>query len=64
MQKPYKFTILYILLLITILFLYCMIITAFGITLSLKIIALGFILTILATISISTHIFIKIFVKE
>ena len=64
MKKPYKFTILYILLLITILFLYCMIITAFGIALSLKLIALGFILAMLATISISTQILIKIFAKE
>lgn len=64
MQKPYKFTILYILLLITILFLYCMIITAFGIALSLKLIVLGFILAMLATVSIGTHIFIKTFTKE
>ena len=36
----------------------------FGIVLSLNIIGLGFVLAILATVSVGTHILIKMFAKE
>lgn len=37
--------------------------TTFGIALTLKLITLGFILAMLATVSIGTHIFVKMFAK-
>lgn len=64
MSKRYIFAISCVLSLLITLSLYSVILTMFGIVLSLNIIGLGFVLAILATVSIGTHIFIKMFVKE
>lgn len=64
MSKRYIFAVSCILSVLITLSLYSVILTMFGIVLSLNIIGLGFILAILATVSIGTHIFIKMFTKE
>lgn len=64
MSKRYIFAVSCILSLLITLSLYSVILTMFGIVLSLNIIGLGFILAILTTVSIGTHIFIKMFAKE
>lgn len=64
MSKRYIFAVSCVLSVLITLSLYSIILTMFGIVLSLNIIGLGFILAILATVSIGTHIFIKMFAKE
>lgn len=64
MSKRYIFAVSCILSLLITLSLYSIILTMFGIVLSLNIIGLGFILAMLATMSVGTHIFIKMFAKE
>lgn len=64
MSKRYIFAVSCILSILITLSLYSVILTMFGIVLSLNILGLGFILAMLATMSIGTHIFIKMFAKE
>lgn len=64
MSKRYIFAVSCVLSVLITLSLYSIILTMFGIVLSLNIIGLGFVLAILATVSIGTHIFIKMFAKE
>ena len=64
MSKRYIFAVSCVLSVLITLSLYSVILTMFGIVLSLNIIGLGFILAMLATVSIGTHIFIKMFAKE
>ena len=64
MSKRYIFAVSCVLSVLITLSLYSVILTMFGIVLSLNIIGLGFVLAILATVSIGTHIFIKMFTKE
>lgn len=64
MSKRYIFAVSCILSVLITLSLYSIILTMFGIVLSLNIIGLGFVLAMLATVSIGTHIFIKMFEKE
>lgn len=64
MSKRYIFAVSCILSVLITLSLYSVILTMFGIVLSLNILGLGFILAMLATMSIGTHIFIKMFAKE
>lgn len=64
MSKRYIFAVSCVLSLLITLSLYSVILTMFGIVLSLNILGLGFILAMLATMSIGTHIFIKMFAKE
>lgn len=64
MSKRYIFAVSCVLSILITLSLYSVILTMFGIVLSLNIIGLGFILAMLATMSIGTHIFIKMFAKE
>lgn len=64
MSKRYIFAVSCVLSLLITLSLYSVILTMFGIVLSLNIIGLGFVLSMLATVSIGTHIFIKMFAKE
>ena len=64
MSKRYIFAVSGVLSILITLSLYSVILTMFGIVLSLNIIGLGFVLAILATVSIGTHIFIKMFAKE
>lgn len=64
MSKRYIFAVSCVLSVLITLSLYSIILTMFGIVLSLNIIGLGFVLAILATVSIGTHIFIKMFTKE
>lgn len=64
MSKRYIFAVSCVLSVLTTLSLYSVILTMFGIVLSLNIIGLGFVLAMLATVSIGTHIFIKMFAKE
>ena len=64
MSKHYIFAVSCVLSILITLSLYSVILTMFGIVLSLNIIGFGFVLAILATVSIGTHIFIKMFAKE
>jgi hypothetical protein len=64
MSKRYIFAVSCVLSVLITLSLYSVILTMFGIVLSLNIIGLGFVLAMLATVSIGTHIFIKMFAKE
>ena len=64
MSKRYIFAVSCVLSVLTTLSLYSVILTMFGIVLSLNILGLGLVLAILATVSIGTHIFIKMFTKE
>ena len=64
MSKRYIFAVSCVLSVLITLSLYSVILTMFGIVLSLNIIGLGLVLAILATVSIGTHIFIKMFAKE
>lgn len=64
MSKRYIFAVSCVLSVLITLSLYSIILTMFGIVLSLNIIGLGFVLAILATVSVGTHIFIKMFTKE
>lgn len=64
MSKRYIFAVSCVLSVLITLSLYSIILTMFGIVLSLNIIGLGFVLAMLATVSIGTHIFIKMFEKE
>lgn len=64
MSKRYIFAVSCVLSLLITLSLYSVILTMCGIVLSLNIIGLGFVLAMLATVSIGTHIFIKMFEKE
>lgn len=64
MSKRYIFAVSCVLSVLITLSLYSIILTMFGIVLSLNILGLGFLLAILATVSIGTHIFIKMFAKE
>lgn len=64
MSKRYIFAVSCVLSVLITLSLYSLILTMFGIVLSLNILGLGFILAMLATVSIGTHIFIKMFAKE
>lgn len=64
MSKRYIFAVSCVLSILITLSLYSVILTMFGIVLSLNILGLGFLLVILATVSIGTHIFIKMFAKE
>lgn len=64
MSKRYIFAVSCVLSVLITLSLYSIILTMFGIVLSLNIIGLGFVLAILATVSVGTHIFIKMFAKE
>ena len=64
MSKRYIFAVSCILSLLITLSLYSVILTMCGIVLSLNIIGIGFVLAMLATVSIGTHIFIKMFAKE
>jgi len=64
MSKRYIFAVSCVLSILITLSLYSVILTMFGIVLSLNIIGFGFVLAILATVSIGTHIFIKMFAKE
>ena len=64
MSKRYVFAVSCILSLLITLSLYSIILAMCGIVLSLNIIGLGFILAMLATVSVGTHIFIKMFAKE
>lgn len=64
MSKRYIFAVSCVLSVLITLSLYSIILTMFGIVLSLNIIGLGFVLAMLATVSIGTHIFIKMFAKE
>lgn len=64
MSKRYIFAVSCVLSLLITLSLYSIILTMFGIVLSLNILGLGLVLAMLATVSISTHIFIKMFAKE
>ena len=64
MSKRYIFAVSCVLSILITLSLYSVILTMFSIVLSLNIIGLGFVLAILATVSIGTHIFIKMFAKE
>lgn len=64
MSKRYIFAVSCVLSVLITLSLYSVILTMFGIVLSLNIIGFGFVLAILATVSIGTHIFIKMFAKE
>lgn len=64
MSKRYIFAVSCVLSVLITLSLYSVILTMFGIVLSLNIIGFGFVLAILATMSIGTHIFIKMFAKE
>ena len=64
MSKRYIFAVSCVLSVLITLSLYSVILTMFGIVLSLNILGLGFILAMLATMSIGTHIFIKMFAKE
>lgn len=64
MSKRYIFAVSCVLSVLITLSLYSIILTMFGIVLSLNILGLGLVLAILATVSIGTHIFIKMFAKE
>lgn len=64
MSKRYIFAVSCVLSVLITLSLYSVILTMFSIVLSLNIIGLGFVLAMLATVSIGTHIFIKMFAKE
>lgn len=64
MSKRYIFAVSCVLSVLITLSLYSVILTMFGIVLSLNILGLGLVLAILATVSIGTHIFIKMFTKE
>ena len=64
MSKRYIFAVSCVLSLLITLSLYSVILTMFGIVLSLNILGLGLVLAMLATMSIGTHIFIKMFAKE
>ena len=64
MSKRYIFAVSCILSVLITLSLYSVILTMFGIVLSLNILGLGLVLAMLATMSIGTHIFIKMFAKE
>ena len=64
MSKRYIFAVSFVLSVLITLSLYSVILTMFGIVLSLNILGLGLVLAILATVSIGTHIFIKMFAKE
>ena len=64
MSKRYIFAVSFVLSVLITLSLYSVILTMFGIVLSLDILGLGLVLAILATVSIGTHIFIKMFAKE
>ena len=64
MSKRYIFAVSCMLSLLITLSLYSVSLTMFGIVLSLNIIGLGFVVAILATVSIGAHIFIKMFAKE
>ena len=64
MSKRYIFAVSCVLSVLIALSLYSVILTMFGIVLSLNILGLGLVLAILATVSIGTHIFIKMFAKE
>lgn len=64
MSKRYIFAVSCVLSVLITLSLYSVILTMFGIILSLNIIGFGFVLAILATVSVGTHIFIKMFAKE
>ena len=64
MSKRYNLAVSCVLSILITLSLYSVILTMFGIVLSLNILGLGFLLAILATVSIGTHIFIKMFAKE
>ena len=64
MSKRYIFAVSCVLSILITLSLYSVILTMFGIVLSLNILGLGLVLAILATVSIGTHIFIKMFTKE
>lgn len=64
MSKRYIFAVSCVLSLLITLSLYSVILTMFGIVLSLNILGLGLVLAILATVSIGTQIFIKMFTKE
>lgn len=64
MSKRYIFAVSCVLSVLITLSLYSVILTMFGIVLSLNIIGFGFVLAILATVSIGTQIFIKMFTKE
>lgn len=64
MSKRYIFAVSCVLSVLITLSLYSVILTMFGIVLSLNIIGLGFVLAMLATVSIGTYIFIKMFAKE
>ena len=64
MSKRYIFAVSCVLSVLITLSLYSVILTMFGIVLSLNILGLGLVLAMLATMSICTHIFIKMFAKE
>ena len=64
MSKRYIFAVSCVLSVLITLSLYSVILTMFGIVLSLNILGLGLVLAMLATISVGTHIFIKMFAKE
>lgn len=64
MSKRYIFAVSCILSVLITLSLYSVILTMCGIVLSLNIIGIGFVLAMLATVSIGTHIFVKMFAKE